>query len=113
MPSTIRYRWCDVVLVAFPLSDASGTLRRPGLVLFDSGDEDVMLARVTTQSARDRTDVQLADWQAARLIAASVVRLSKVTTIRKTLVDRRLGALSPKDKKSIREVWAKMFPIPR
>jgi hypothetical protein len=29
MPSTIRYRWGDVVLVAFPLSDMSGALRRP------------------------------------------------------------------------------------
>jgi hypothetical protein len=48
MPSTTRYKWGDVVLVAFPLSDMSGSLRRPGLVLFDSGDEDVMLARITT-----------------------------------------------------------------
>ncbi len=74
MPSTIRCKWGDVVLVAFPLSDISGAVRQPGLVLFDSGDEDVMLARITTQQTRDRTNVRLMDWQAAGLIAASAAR---------------------------------------
>jgi mRNA interferase MazF len=113
MPSTTRYRWGDVVLVAFPLSDMSGAIRRPGLVLFDSGDEDAMLARITTQQMRGPTDVRSADWKAAGLIADSVVRLSKVATIRKSLVDRRLGALSPKDKTTVRAVWSKIFSSPR
>ena len=51
----------------------SGALRRPGLVLFDTGDEDVMLARNTTQAIRDRTDMRIVDWKAAGLIAESVV----------------------------------------
>lgn len=113
MPSTTRYRWGDVVLMAFPLSDMSGTRRRPGLVLYDSGDEDVMLARVTTQEARHQTDVRLASWKAASLIAESVVRLSKVATIKKSLVNRRLGALSAKDKAVVRRVWTRMFPVTR
>jgi mRNA interferase MazF len=113
MPSTTRFRPGDVVLVAFPLSDMSGAVRRPGLVLFDSGDEDVVLARITTQAMRDRTDVRLVDWKAAGLIAASVVRLSKIATIRKSLVDRHLGALSAKDKNTVRMVWTRMFSSPR
>ena len=113
MPATIRYRWADVVLVAFPLSDMSGTVRRPGLVLFDSGDEDAMLARITTQHLRGPTDVRLSDWKAAGLIADSVVRLSKIATIRKSLVQRRLGWLSPKDKAAVRAAWSKMFSSTR
>lgn len=109
MPSTTRYRWGEVVLVAFPLSDMSGTRRRPGLVLYDSGDEDVMLARITTQEARQQTDVNLTDWKTAGLIAKSVVRLSKVATIKKSLVTRRLGTLSAKDKAVIRKVLNGMF----
>ena len=72
-----------------------------------------MLARITTQAIRDRTDMRIVDWKAAGLIAESVVRLSKVVTIRKSLVDRHLGALSPKDKKLVRFVWARMFPNSR
>jgi mRNA interferase MazF len=113
MPSMTRYRWGEVVLVAFPLSDMSGTRRRPGLVLYDSGDEDVMLARITTQEARGGADVSLSDWKAAGLIAESVVRLSKVATIRKSLVDRRLGHLSAQNSVAVRRSWARMFPYVR
>lgn len=113
MPSTTGYKWGDVLLVAFPLTDVSGTRRRPGLVLYDSGDEDVMLARITTQDSRHRTDVRLSDWKATGLVAESVVRLSKVATIKKSLVDRRLGVLAGKDRTVIRRVWARMFPAAR
>lgn len=68
-----------------------------------------MLARITTQKPRHGTDVQMPGWKAAGLIAESVVRLSKVATIKKSLVDRRLGILSAKDKAMIRGVWARMF----
>jgi len=91
----------------------SGAIRRPGLVLFDSGDEDLMLARITTQQMRGPTDVRLADWKSAGLIADSVVRLSKLATIRRSLVDRRLGTLSAKDKSTVRAVWSKMFSSSR
>ena len=37
----------DVVLAAFPLSDVSSATLWPGLVLFDSGDENALLARIT------------------------------------------------------------------
>jgi len=46
MSSTTSYKWGEVVLVVFPLTDMTGTRRRPGLVLYDAGDEDVMLARI-------------------------------------------------------------------
>ena len=81
----------------------SGAIRRPGLVLFDSGDEDVVLARITTQARRDRTDVRLVDWKPAGLIAPSAVRLSKIATIKKSLIDRHLGSLSSKTRKRCRQ----------
>jgi len=37
----------DIVLLKFPFTDAAGSKRRPALVLLDTGDEDVMVARVT------------------------------------------------------------------
>ena len=113
MPSTISYRWGDVVLLVFSLTDVSGTRRRPGLALYDAGDEDVMLARITTQKPRHRTDIRLSDWKATGLVVESVVRLSKVATIKKSLVDRRLGVLSAKDRGMVQRVWSRMFPAAR
>lgn len=87
----------EIVLLAFPLADGSATKRRPALVLLDTGDADVVVARVTSQATRDRHDVTLSDWQKAGLISPSVVRTAKVATLEKRLVERTLGKLSSAD----------------
>ena len=87
MLSTTTYKWGDVLLVAFPRTDATGTIKRPAFMLYDEGDEDVMVARITTQTARGKSDIVLTDWESAGLLAPSVVQLSKVATIKKSLVD--------------------------
>ncbi|MCX6843143.1 MAG: hypothetical protein NTX53_12765 [candidate division WOR-3 bacterium] len=37
----------DVVLLEFPFTDTSGSKRRPALILHDTGDDDIVVARVT------------------------------------------------------------------
>jgi mRNA interferase MazF len=108
--STTTYKWGDVLLVAFPRTDATGTVKRPALVLYDERDEDVMVARVTTQTARSTSDVALTDWKAAGLVAPSVVRLSKVATIKKSLVDKSLGALTSIEAQRVKGEWRALFP---
>jgi mRNA interferase MazF len=87
----------DIVLLAFPFSDAAGSKRRPALVLLDTGDDDIVLARVTSQLSAAPEDVALDEWQQAGLLLPSVVRLHKVATLQRKLVDRKLGRLSPGD----------------
>src|SRR4051794_746699 len=99
MPSMTTYRKGDVLLVAFPFVDEGQNKRRPAIVVADTGDQDVLLARVTTQKSRHKFDLELADWKAAGLLAASVVRLHKLATIDKSLVQRQLGRLSDVDRK--------------
>jgi len=100
----------DVVLLAFPFADTSGTKRRPALVLIDVGDQDVVVARVTSQPLSTAFDVSLDDWEEAGLVLPSVVRVHKVATLEKTLVERPLGALTPGDwervRGAIRRLWA-------
>ncbi|MBA3483283.1 MAG: type II toxin-antitoxin system PemK/MazF family toxin [Pirellulales bacterium] len=96
-----KYRSGDLVLVAFPFSGGGPGKRRPALVIADAGDDNVVLARVTTQSTRTPLDVPLTDWQKSGLLAASVVRLHKLATIEKTLVSRTLGSISSVDRASV------------
>lgn len=110
MRSTTIYKWGDILLVGFPLTDASATIRRPGLVLFDEGDEDVMVARISTQSPRSKSDISILDWKNANLIAPSIIRLGKVATIKKTLVVKLLGALSDAEAQRIKGEWQALFP---
>jgi phage head maturation protease len=65
----------DIVSVEFPYSDLERQKRRPGLVLSVDA-EDLLLARITTRPAYDRTDVALADWSFAGLPKSSTVRLT-------------------------------------
>ncbi len=87
----------DVVLLAFPFSSAAGTKQRPALILLDCGDQDLVVARVTTQQHQSPFDLPIQDWKEAGLLLPSVVRLHKLATIEKQLVRRRLGRVSAGD----------------
>ncbi|HEY7066014.1 MAG TPA: type II toxin-antitoxin system PemK/MazF family toxin [Chloroflexota bacterium] len=79
----MNYQPGDLVLVAFPYTAGNQTRTRPALVVLDSGDADVLVARVTTQLYRTPYDVVIRDWRGAGLLAASVVRLHKLATLDK------------------------------
>ena len=87
----------DVVLLEFPFTDTSGSKRRPALILLDTGDDDIAVARVTGQLSAAPQDVTLDEWQQAGLLLPSVVRLHKVATLQRRLVDKKLGRLTPGD----------------
>lgn len=102
------YRFGDIVLIAFPYSNNEGSKKRPALVLLDVGDDDVLLARVTSQYADTDFDVQITAWQEAGLLVPSYIRLHKLATLETILIDRRLGHLSPND---LAKVEAKLNEI--
>ncbi len=39
----------EIILIEFVFSDIQQTKRRPGLVLLDTGDEDIMVAKITSK----------------------------------------------------------------
>ena len=104
------YRPGEIVLLAFPFTDAVGVKRRPALVLLDTGDADILVARVTSQIAQSAFDVELVEWQRAGLRLPSVVRVHKMATLEKSLVEQRLGALAATDwaqvQARIQQLWA-------
>lgn len=85
MQRTQSYHPGEVLLLSFPFSDAIESKRRPALVHLDTGDQDVVVARVTSQSVQTNFDVELIEWQQAGLILPSIVRLHKVATLEKSL----------------------------
>jgi mRNA interferase MazF len=95
MPSTTSYQAGDLVLVDFPFTVSGPGKPRPALVILDTGDADVLLARVTTQPRTTAFEVVLSGWQQAGLLAPSTARLHKMATLAKSRVLRRLGTLSP------------------
>ncbi len=109
MTSTTTYQSGDLVFISFPFSTGLQAKRRPALVIFDAGDADIVLARVTTRLYQTPFDVPLLDWNAAGLLAASVVRLHKVATLERELTERRMGTVSSEDRARIAAVLEKMY----
>ena len=96
------YNFADILFVDFPLSDATGIKKRSALVLLDSGDADVLVARISGQTPRSPYDILLNDWEEASLLLPSTVRLDKLATIDKRFVRRALGKLSEQDTKKLK-----------
>ena len=109
-PERGRYQSGEVVLLSFPFSDAVRARKRPALVVLDTGDDDIVVARVTSQSARTPFDVEVSEWQEAGLLLPSVARLDKLATLEKRLVDSRLGRLTPGDwtkaRAALQQLWS-------
>ena len=92
------YRPGDAVLVSFPFADQRQRKKRPAVVVADTGDNDLVVPRVTTQRYTTAFNLPIADWQEAGLLAPSTVRLHKLATIEKSLIGLRLGSLSANDR---------------
>ncbi|PIG93025.1 type II toxin-antitoxin system PemK/MazF family toxin [Gloeocapsopsis sp. IPPAS B-1203] len=107
------YESRDIILLSFPFANATELKRRPALVLLDTGDEDIIVARITSQITQGMFDVELLDWQQSGLRLASVVRVNKIATLEKRLVERRLGILTLEDwrrvQSKVSQLWNAML----
>ena len=86
-----------VVLILFPFTDGVSAKKRPALVLLDSNDADLLLARITTQPCHSAHVCELLDWARAGLRAPSWVRMHKLATLESKLVEKQLGVLTDAD----------------
>ena len=103
------YEFGDIILVGFPHTDLQNISKRPALVLYDSGDEDVLFARITAQEYVTEADYKIVNWKACGLIVESYIRLGKQATLEKKYIIKRLGTLDSHESKNVRIVLQKIF----
>jgi mRNA interferase MazF len=87
-----------------PFTSGAGSKKRPILVLWLDGD-DVVAAVVTSAKPRTQTDVALNDWSASGLRVPSIVGLSRLDCLEKSLLLAKIGQISESDAKRLKEVW--------
>ncbi|MDT0498959.1 type II toxin-antitoxin system PemK/MazF family toxin [Algiphilus sp. W345] len=109
MPTTTGSSFGDVVLVAFPFTDQSGTKQRPAVVVSSSAYQrqrpDLILLAITSQ-VRPRLgfgEALVQDWQGAGLIKPSVLK-PIVFTAEKSIVRKTLGRLTAQDQQALSKV---------
>ena len=99
----MSYAQRDTLLVSMAFSNGTGAKKRPVMVVYESGDDDLLVAPVTSHTARTDYDVRLNEWQKSGLLLPSIVRLEKLATVDKSTVLRKLGQVSRSD-------WQKLQP---
>lgn len=95
------FEFGEVVLVHFPQSGTTTRKQRPGLVLLDIGDADIVIAPITSKPRAQTGDLSLANLSGTGLIRPSWVRLAKVVTLLKSDLIRTLGRLPVNDRKQL------------
>jgi mRNA interferase MazF len=101
----------DIVLIPFPFTDLSSHKLRPALVLVES-DLDLTLSFITTQVKwKENTDIELAPSNKTGIKKQSLIRLSKIATLDKSLVIGKLGHLQPVEIKELNMKLKTLFKL--
>lgn len=98
----------DVVLLKFPFTDGKSYKRRPALIINDYDDGDIIVCRITSQIYETPNDVNINDWEKSGLRLPSVIRVHKLATLEKDLVEVKMGQIDNSTKEKIRIVIAKL-----
>lgn len=104
-----NYNLGDIILLEFPHADLQHSSKRPAIVLYDSGDRDVLVARITTQGYSTEADYKILKWKESGLLAESYIRLGKQATIEKQYVIKNLGKTGSSEVENIKTILRKMF----
>ena len=105
----------DIVLIKFPFTNLKSEKKRPSLILncshFSKSIDLVVIAMITSKldGLKLKGDLLLQDWANAGLLHPSLLRLSKIATLESELIERKLGILSSKDQKLVKQVFQGLF----
>jgi mRNA interferase MazF len=97
-------------VILLMLEAENGIKRRPAVVIFDPGDEQVVVAPITSQPVQTAFDVELIAWQEAGLVLPGTVRTHRPTALDRSLIERELGSLARSDwarvRAMIHRIWS-------
>ncbi len=85
------YTLGEIVLVKFPFTSNIGFKKRPALIIKDTNDGDVIMCRITSKLYYSPYDIELKNWRQNGLQLPSVVRVHKLASLEKNMIDRKLG----------------------
>ena len=97
----------DIVLLKFPYTDGVSFKRRPALVVKDF-EEDILVCRITSKIYDTEFDIKMGDWNEAGLKLPSVIRVHKVATLEKGLVEMRMGVVDETTREKIKVLFRKL-----
>ncbi|MDR9405497.1 MAG: type II toxin-antitoxin system PemK/MazF family toxin [Halothece sp. Uz-M2-17] len=108
----------DIVLVPFPFSDFTQTKLRPAVILWvDLKGQDVTLCFISSQSLSETSDDEFVinsndpEFSLTGLKLTSKVKVSKIITLERKLLRRRLGKLGEQQLNLLNQTLVKVFDL--
>ena len=100
----------DIVVTPFPFSDLTSSIKRPALVIANLKGEDIILCQITTKQRQEPHIISLnkKDFETGNLNINSFIRISRIFTLRKSLILYKVGRLN---KKKITEIEDKICKL--
>ncbi len=85
----------DIIVINFPYSDLVNYKKRPALVLKVPNGEDIIVCQITSSSSEKSLEISLhdQDFQSGKLKINSYIRIDKIFSIEKSLIDYKIGSL--------------------
>ena len=103
-----KLKFGDIVLLKFPFTDGKTYKRRPALIINDFDDGDIVVCRITSQIYKTKNDIFINDWENSGLKLPSVIRIHKLATLEKNMVEIIMGQIDEKTKNKIRTIISKL-----
>jgi mRNA interferase MazF len=104
-----NYNFGDVVLLSFPFTDSSASKKRPAMIVLDTEDEDVIVTRITSKINESQFDCEISNWKSAGLLFPSTIRLHKIASLEKKIIERKLGTIQRNDLKKVAAAIKDLF----
>jgi mRNA interferase MazF len=108
----------DIILVQFPFTDLSQSKLRPAIILWiDPVGTDVVVCAITSQNLNRLEegefllDITDPDFPSTGLRVASKVRATRIATLDRQLVVRRLGKLSSRSIQTLNTALLEAFRL--
>jgi len=98
----------DIVLLKFPFTDGKTFKRRPALIVNEFSDGDIVVCRITSQIYNTDYDIFIDDWEGSGLKLPSVIRVHKIATLEKKLVEFVMGQVDNLIKENVITIFSKL-----
>ena len=92
----------DIVLLKFPFTDGKTYKRRPALIINDFNDGDIIVCRITSQIYNTQNDIFIDNWENCGLKLPSVIRVHKLATLDKDIVENVMGKIDNSAKEKVK-----------
>ena len=99
MTSTTNYKKWEVILVPFPFTDLTTNKKRPALIVSHNDynkSYNLVIAMITSNIKDSDEDYKIKKWSESGFPKESVIKM-KFSTIDKSIIVRKLGALKKED----------------